>query len=55
MHGCMSTNEAISPLPAVATAGVSDAVLDCMPRKGGCKAWLKLLFLLSSVVGLRAV
>ena len=24
-----------------------------MLRKGGCKAWLKLLFLLSSVLGLR--
>ena len=32
-----------------------DDVLCCMPAMGGCKAWLKLLFLLSSVVGLCAV
>ena len=59
---CMSKNETISPLPTVATAKVtgwftvnSDAVLGCMLATGGYKVTLKLLFWLSSVVGLRLV
>ena len=59
---CMSKNETISPLPTVATAKVtgwftvnSDAVLGCMLATGGYKVRLKLLFWLSSVVGLRVV